>query len=168
MLATLTDQAAKAGLAVPARLGVRLLSGLSLFSPSSSVNATGGGVGGIDVFALAERKFTWLDARQKQLSENISNADTPAYKPRDVQSFDAMLNRMAVEPAQTSPLHLAAFRTEIAGAATVPTETAPDGNAVSLEKEMTKVSEDETQQQLVGNLWKTYMGMFMTALGKSS
>ena len=46
-------------------------------------------------------------------------------------------------------------------------ERAPDGNAVSLEGEMTKVAQDDTSQALVGNLWKTYMGMFMTALGKS-
>jgi flagellar basal-body rod protein FlgB len=157
-----------AGPVDPAWWGVRLLSGLSLFSPSSSADAASGGAANIDVFALAERKFTWLDARQKQLSENIANADTPNYKPRDIQSFDSMLHQMEVAPTLTSPMHLAAYRTQIAGSSTLRSETAPDGNAVSLEKEMTKVSQDETQQQLVGNLWKTYMGMFMTALGKSS
>jgi flagellar basal-body rod protein FlgB len=146
---------------------VHFLSGLALFSTSSPADTATGGAGNIDVFALADRKLAWLDARQKQLAENIANADTPGYKPRDVQSFSAMLDRMDVTPARTSPLHLAAFRTAIDGSAVVRSETAPDGNAVSLEKEMTKVSDDETQQQLVGNLWKTYMGMFMTALGKS-
>jgi flagellar basal-body rod protein FlgB len=44
-------------------------------------------------------------------------------------------------------------------------ERAPDGNAVGLEDQMTKVADDESAQALTGNLWKTYMGMFMTALG---
>jgi hypothetical protein len=30
---------------------------------------------------------------------------------------------------------------------------------------MTKVADDEGAQALVGNLWKSYMGMYMTALG---
>jgi flagellar basal body rod protein FlgB len=45
-------------------------------------------------------------------------------------------------------------------------ERAPDGNTVSVEDELTHVADNETQQGLVGNIWKTYMGMFMTVLGK--
>jgi hypothetical protein len=33
---------------------------------------------------------------------------------------------------------------------------------------MTKVADDENSQALAGNLWKSYMGMFMTALGHGS
>jgi flagellar basal body rod protein FlgB len=47
----------------------------------------------------------------------------------------------------------------------LPSERAPDGNAVSVEGELTKVAQNETNAGLVGNLWKTYMGMYMTALG---
>jgi flagellar basal-body rod protein FlgB len=129
-----------------------------------TVQAAGGSG---DIFALAEQKLSWLDTRQKQLAQNIANADTPGYKPRDVQPFSSVMNQFDVAPARTSPLHLAGFSEGVAGTVREAGETAPDGNAVSIESEMTKVAQDDTSQQLVGNLWKSYMGMFMTALGKS-
>jgi len=125
------------------------------------------GGGDIGIFALAEQKLSWIDQRQRQLSQNIANADTPGYRPRDVEPFSSVMNQFDITPATTSPLHLAAFSEHLAGSVRTVGETAPDGNAVSLENEMTKVAQDDTQQQLVGNLWKSYMGMFMTALGKN-
>jgi flagellar basal-body rod protein FlgB len=128
----------------------------------SELGATEGGI-----FALAERKMAWLDTRQTQLAENIANADTPNYRARDVTPFSSVLDQFNIAPVRTSPLHLAGFSAGAAGAAHMIAERAPDGNAVGLEDEMTKVGKGETDQALVGNLWKTYMGMFMTALGKS-
>ena len=121
----------------------------------------------IGIFALAERKLAWIDSRQKQLSQNIANADTPGYRPRDVTPFSAVMNQFDIAPARTSPLHLAGFTEKRPGTVRTVGETAPDGNAVSLENEMTKVAQDDSSQQLVNNLWKSYMGMFMTALGKN-
>jgi flagellar basal-body rod protein FlgB len=126
-------------------------------------------IGGADIglFALAERKMSWIDSRQKQLAQNIANADTPNYQGRDVAPFSAELGKFDIEPARTSPLHLVGFSDHLPGTVQTVAERAPDGNAVSLEGEMTKVADDDTSQALVGNLWKSYMGMFMTALGKS-
>jgi len=119
------------------------------------------------IFALAERKMAWLDVRQKQLAENIANADTPDYRARDVAPFSSVLDQFNIAPVRTSPLHLAGFSLSPPGTTQTIAERAPDGNAVGLEDEMTKVGKGETDQALVGNLWKTYMGMFMTALGKN-
>ncbi len=132
-----------------------------------TIQAGGGSGADIGIFALAEQKLSWIDTRQKQLAQNIANADTPGYKPRDVQPFSSVLNQFDVAPARTSPMHLVGFSQGQPGTTAEAGETAPDGNAVSIESEMTKVAQDDTSQQLVGNLWKSYMGMFMTALGKS-
>jgi flagellar basal-body rod protein FlgB len=43
-----------------------------------------------------------------------------------------------------------------------------DGNGVMLDEQLIKVADTETTQNLVTNIWKTYMGMFSTALGKST
>jgi flagellar basal-body rod protein FlgB len=133
----------------------------------SKLGGTNLGGADIGIFALAEQKLSWLDTRQKQLSQNISNADTPGYQPRDVLPFSNVMNQLEVTPTRTSPLHLVGFSQNLPGTARTVGETAPDGNSVSLEGEMTKVAQDDTSQQLVGNLWKSYMGMFMTALGKA-
>ena len=121
----------------------------------------------IGLFALAEQRLEWVGQRQKQLAENVANADTPAYQPRDLTPFSATLSRLQVSPWTTSPLHLAGLTTGQPASTAVSSETSPDGNAVSVEDEMTKVADDENTQALVGNIWKSYMSMFMTALGRA-
>ena len=132
-------------------------------------NVGGADLGGADIglFSMAERKLSWIDTRQKQLAQNIANADTPGYRARDIASFSSALDQFDITPARTSPLHLVGLSSNLPGSKLLEAERAPDGNAVSLESEMTKVAQDDTSQALVGNLWKSYMGMFMTALGKS-
>jgi flagellar basal-body rod protein FlgB len=121
---------------------------------------------GADLFALAEQRLGWLDARQRIAAQNIANADTPAFVPRDVVPFERYLTPTDVTPARTNPLHLAGLTRKLGTAQAKPEERAPDGNAVSIEDELTRVADNETQQALVGNIWKSYMGMFMSALGK--
>ena len=48
-----------------------------------------------------------------------------------------------------------------------PAERAPDGNAVALDEQLTKIADTETTQALVTNLYKKYLGMFRTALGRA-
>ena len=117
------------------------------------------------LFALAERKLGWIDARQRVLAQNIANVDTPGYRARDVSPFSRMVIAPDIEPVLTNPLHLAGFSQAGDSKQGLPAERAPDGNSVGLEDQMTKVADDETSQAMVGNLWHSYMGMFMTALG---
>lgn len=135
--------------------------------PSSAAPAAAS-VTDVALFGLAERKFDWINARQGLLARNIANADTPGFRPRDVKSFSSHLPDMSVTPTLTSSLHQVSLTMAQPGTMELLGERAPDGNAVNLEDQMSRVAQDETQQALAGNLWKTYMGMFMTALGHSS
>ena len=119
----------------------------------------------VALFDLAEQRLGWLDARQRLVAQNIANADTPRFQPRDMEAFDKVLAKTTVEPVATSPLHLASLSSPLGMTESEPSERAPDGNAVNVEDELVRVGENETQQGLAGNLWKSYMGMFMTALG---
>jgi flagellar basal-body rod protein FlgB len=118
------------------------------------------------IFDLAQQRMGWLDARQQVTAQNIANADTPSFVVRDLVPFDQYLAHTTLVPTLTNPLHLAAYTPSVKSARTVPTERAPDGNTVNIEDQLATAADTETQQGLVGNLWKTYMGMFMTALGK--
>ena len=117
------------------------------------------------IFGLAERKLVWLDDRQRVLSQNIANADTPGYRARDLVPFEQLVHALTVTPVRTSALHLGGTPAEAQEISSAASERSPDGNAVGLEQQMTKVAEDETSQAAVGNLWRAYMGMFTTALG---
>jgi flagellar basal-body rod protein FlgB len=48
-----------------------------------------------------------------------------------------------------------------------PAEKAPDGNAVSLQDDMVKMSGNDEAHELVTDLYKSYLGMFGTAFGRS-
>jgi flagellar basal-body rod protein FlgB len=125
----------------------------------------------IALFDLAEKRLTWTAQRQSVLAGNIANANTPGFQARDVTSFaDVLAGTGTMAPVQTQPGHLAG--TMPSGVASVarqrPAVRALDGNAVSLDEQLTKVADAETTQALVTSIWKKYVGMFNTALGKSS
>ena len=119
-----------------------------------------------DIFALAEQKLEWIDQRQRVLAQNIANADTPSYRARDLSPFEKLLGAPPVTPMVTNAMHLPGRVSEASLAIATSSESAPDGNAVNVENELTKVARDETDSALVGNLWKSYMGLYLNALGK--
>ena len=124
----------------------------------------------IPLFTLAEKRLAWTDQRQSVLAANIANVNTPNYRGKDVQSFAQVLAGVGdLAPVQTQPNHMAG--SVPSGAASLvrdpPTATSLDGNSVALDEQLIKVADTETTQNLVTTIWKTYMGMFTTALGKS-
>jgi flagellar basal-body rod protein FlgB len=127
------------------------------------------GTGGMatDLFALAESRLTWIGQRQNVLAQNIANADTPDYQARDVTPFEKLLRVQPLTAVATNPAHLQGNVWQAALTRTVPSGRSADGNAVEIEDELTKVAQDETDQALVSNLWKTYMGFYLSALGKA-
>ena len=124
----------------------------------------------IGLFNLAAKRLAWAAQRQSVLASNIANANTPGFRARDIESFAAALSGSgAVAPAQTQPSHKAG--TVPSGLASLakdpPRGRALDGNAVTLDQQLTKVADTETTQTLVTMIWKKYVGMFNIALGKS-
>ena len=126
----------------------------------------------IGLFDLAEKRLTWTAQRQAVLAGNIANANTPGYQARDVTSFaDVLAGTGTMAPVQTQPGHMAGTVPTGVASAGKPTSLklrALDGNAVALDEQLTKVADTETTQSLVTSIWKKYIGMFNTALGRSS
>lgn len=121
---------------------------------------------GVGLFDLAERRMSYLDRRSAVLAGNIANADTPGWKSRDLQPFTATLAQLGVVPERTSPLHLPGTSVNDPALLVLTGETAPDGNAVRLDVELKKVADTDSAHMLVSDLWKKYLGMFNTALGR--
>ena len=120
-----------------------------------------------DIFSLAERRMLWADTRQSLLAQNIANADTPGYLGHDVAPFAAMLSDAGrVTLVTTAPDDITgAPLAGPGGGADARVAVAPDGNAVALDDELTKVAETQDAQALTANLYQKYMGFFRTAFG---
>lgn len=124
----------------------------------------------LTVLAMARKRMDWLAQRQQVLAQNVANADTPNYQPRDLKPLDfkqALAQTRSV--TLTHPQHVApvAAQTE-ASAQKVkkPYETAPDGNAVVLEEQMHKIGEARGAYDLAANLISKQFKMFRIALGR--
>jgi flagellar basal-body rod protein FlgB len=124
-------------------------------------------------------KLNWMEERQKVLGQNIANADTPNYQPQDVKTpdFKSMLKNSA-SPASlastalavTDPKHMSAGGTS-GSSATMPLtrqkftyETSPSGNAVVLEEQLMKMSQNYTDYQFTANLYHKNMQMLKSAV----
>jgi flagellar basal-body rod protein FlgB len=125
----------------------------------------------IDLFNLAEQRLAWTDRRQAVLAHNVANANTPGYKPHDLRPFADMLGGTSVvEPVRTQPNHLAGSAGGGAPGEVVDRAhtQSPDGNGVTLDEQLLKVADTATTHQLVTTIYKTYLGMFGTAIGRGA
>ena len=124
------------------------------------------------VLATAAARLNYLGDVQNLLASNLANIDTPGYQPQSAIPFSDYLSNQAggmqMQQDNANDLEGADRPPTAANAVAAPQEHSPDGNAVSLDKELVQMSENETNQQLATNLYQVYMGMFKTALGSSS
>jgi len=127
----------------------------------------------LPLFGLMGRRMTWLIQRQAVLAQNVSNADTPGYKPKDLtpSSFRQMLQprRAAAVMARTSAAHMQPLRRPEAFRADKTKdsyETALTGNAVVIEEELMKVQGTAGAYRLVTNLYGKHISMLKAAIGR--
>jgi flagellar basal-body rod protein FlgB len=130
------------------------------------------GMTDIPLFSMLRERMTWLHQRQDVLSQNVANADTPDYVARDLKplDFDQVLGGQVTSRslATTNPRHIPAASVhggKFEDHETPDQETSPNGNAVSLEMEMIKVSDTQAQFQAAANLYAKAITMMKTAIG---
>ena len=145
------------------------LSGQNAQMPAANAGA------GLGLLDLAQRRMEWLGARQGVLAQNVANADTPGWAVRDVKPFaDVLCARMQAPlngvPAGnlglTNPLHLQGTLTSDQAASLLRGEKAPDGNQISIDQQMERIAETDSQHEAVTAIYMKYLSMFRVALGK--
>ncbi len=117
-------------------------------------------------------KMDWQEERQKILSQNIANADTPNYRPQDLKSpdFKSLLGSStsklsldapsSVDMATTNSAHLSSGGTSGNGDNMQAKnqkntyEVAPAGNAVVLEEQLMKLNENFTDHRMITGLYQ--------------
>jgi flagellar basal-body rod protein FlgB len=124
----------------------------------------------VSVIAMLKTKMHWHNTRQKILAENIANSDTPRFVPMDVKPLSAKgMDLPVVQVARTNARHIEGLGQkggEFAGSEAKRFETAPSGNAVNLETEMTKIAENQMDYQSAVSLYQKSLGYLKIAIGK--
>ena len=128
----------------------------------------------LPMLSMLRTKMQWHQERQRVLADNVSNSDTPKFKPRDLvePKFDrggpVTGSMPSLSMARTSAGHIQAtgvsenFSSSNRGGYA----TRPAGNAVNLEDEMLKVSANQGDYAAVTALYTRSLGLLKTAIGK--
>lgn len=132
----------------------------------------------IGLFQALGAKMDYLNQRQSVIAQNIANADTPGYRPKDLveTDFSSMLGASAeagkslssVDIDITDEQHLAAVGTKAGVKARAQKETyevAPAGNAVVIEEQLINSSQNMMDYALMLNIYQKQVGMLRTAIG---
>ena len=125
----------------------------------------------LPLFSMLRTRMNWHQERQRLLSENVSNADTPNFRPKDIDPPQFDNRRFAVAPialARTEGTHIAASVSDASRfqLARQGYDVRPAGNAVNLEDEMIKVAANQMDYQAVTSLYQRGLGLLKTAVGK--
>lgn len=131
----------------------------------------------ITLFKALGAKMDFLNQRQRVISQNIANTDTPGYRPQDLKPVDFGSVLKKVTGGQSS------VRLETTDARHMPPpndvriddpknqkktyEVAPAGNAVIMEEQLIQSNQTVMDYNLMTNLYQKNTGMIYTALGRA-
>ncbi|CAN5355060.1 flagellar basal body rod protein FlgB [soil metagenome] len=130
----------------------------------------------LPMLSALRTKMQWHQERQRVLAENISNSDTPNFRPRDLvePNFDRVGNTVASGFSGSLPMMraqgtniLPAGDTSFAAARPRGYETRPAGNSVNIEDEMLKSSANQMDYAAATSLYSKSLHLLKTAIGKA-
>lgn len=121
----------------------------------------------LDVFRTAMAMARHAGLQQAYSAQNIANADTPAYKARDIPEFQATLRDSQMGQRATRESHMN-------GSSDRPVEVTerrnamdPNGNTVSLEQEMVKAVGANRQHDRALAIYRSNLSIIRASLGRS-
>ncbi|MFY9692919.1 MAG: flagellar basal body rod protein FlgB [Xanthobacteraceae bacterium] len=122
----------------------------------------------IPILSMLRERMQWQQARQQVLAENVANADTPDYQPKDLAPLDFSQQLAAALPLErTSAEHIAAVSdtgSQFATGGGGPFEIRPRGNAVSHEDEMMKVATNQMDYEAATEMYTHSLNLIKLAV----
>jgi flagellar basal-body rod protein FlgB len=129
---------------------------------------------GIALLSALTAKLRWTQQRQALLAQNVANANTPNYRGQELQpfSFGDTLANLPLDPGTSTgddPLAIPVSGADPAVAdphQQLSFEVTPEGNGVTLEDEMMKVTANQLDYQAATSLYSKSLGLIKIALGQ--
>ncbi len=132
------------------------------------------GFADIPLLSMLKSRLGYLSQRETLIAQNVANADTPGYAPKDLKPFtlpkESTAPALAVaQPASTNPAHLSGTAGASGGQTSwkavegSDSETTMDGNKVVLEDEMAKMTESRMDYEAAIGFYQKSLEMLRLA-----
>ena len=133
----------------------------------------------IPLFAMLRSRLGYLSDRQRIIAENVANADTPGYSPRDLKPFSFQVQAAAQAAQATAPAGPSALAVTQPGHIQPPgapktanvkrvkgadSEMTLDGNGVVLEEEMMKLTQARMDYDAAVGFYQKSMDILKLAM----
>jgi flagellar basal-body rod protein FlgB len=131
-------------------------------------------INAIPLFSMLKSRLGYVNAREQLISQNVANADTSGYAPKDLKAFNIGQALAApgaaagmIKPAQTEPGHMSApnVQSQIQWKIvdSPDSESTLSGNKVALEDEMAKMSQARMDYEAAVGFYQKAMGLLQMA-----
>jgi flagellar basal-body rod protein FlgB len=122
----------------------------------------------LEIVRMAQSYARHAADRMGVAARNIANADTPGYKTRDLAGFAETYRAGGATPAlkTTRPGHYGGLAEARAETVFETRGGAPNGNSVSLEREMVKLTETRQQHDMALSIYRSSSNAVKAALGR--
>jgi flagellar basal-body rod protein FlgB len=109
-------------------------------------------------------QMKFLAQRDRIISQNIANADTPQYRPKDIRKSNKDVSGVFVNRTNSMHMDLDDDSTDFELVMADINEIKPNGNAVTLETELLKKSENSLKLMEATNLYNKSRSMLRAAI----
>lgn len=122
----------------------------------------------LELTRMAQALASHAGNRMGVIAQNVAHADTPAYKAKDIADFATVWQGSADPMRATRPGHIAeAPHSAAARPFTSGGAEAPNGNSVSLEKEMVKMAGARQDHEMALAIYRSTSEVIRASLGRS-
>ena len=138
----------------------------------------------IPLFSALKGRLGYLSERQRLISQNVANSDTPGYRPHDLKPFKVAASEgpgagasIALAATSSGRMIIGAGAGQTSSSADYTPQIAPDsettldGNQVVLEDEMMKLTDARMNYDAAIGFYQKSLGMLQLAIrtpGKGS
>jgi flagellar basal-body rod protein FlgB len=127
----------------------------------------------LKMFQVLKEKMDWHGQNQRVSATNVANADTPDFKAQGLapinfrKALERSGDRFAMAMERSNGLHVEGSTPPLsfkeADSQSI-YDISPTGNAVTLEDEMLKMSNNAEDYRLTSQLYKKYANLFRIAI----
>lgn len=121
----------------------------------------------LSITRMAEALADHAASRMGLIARNVAQADTPGYKAMDLPDFSKVYDEDGLGMRATRPGHFtAAMAAAEPLAQAAAGEAAPDGNTVSVEREMVKSVEVRQEHEMALAVYSSTRDILRASLGR--